>query len=114
MEKRELGKNVTLENRALSHERVNKDIRKQQILKVLEDAHTGMTVREIAYELFVRNIVDFFERNNVAPRITELCQEGILEPIGTDIDQWTGRDVTVFYFTKEVKENNFNTKYTRD
>ena len=111
MEARKLGQNITLENRALANEKVDKKTRKRQIIEILrEEEH--QSAREIAYELFVKGLVPFFERNMVAPRITELCQEGILEPTYTDIDSWTGHEVTLYGFTKQVKENGYKTNYS--
>lgn len=111
MEKRRIGNNITLENRSLANEQIDKKQRKKQIIKVLKDNMKDMTAREIAYKLYEENLVPFFERNMVAPRITELCQEGILEPTYSDIDQWTGKSVTVYGFTEEIKKNNYETIY---
>lgn len=112
MEKRRMGTNITLENRSLANEKLDKRARKKQIIKVLKDnSMNDMTAREIAYKLFEKGLVPYFERNTVAPRITELCHEGILEPTYTDIDQWTGHSVTVYGFTEEIKKNNYETIY---
>lgn len=111
MEKRRVGNNITLENRSLANEKVDKRTRKKQIINILKFQKTDMTAREIAYKLFEEGLVPFFERNMVAPRITELCQEGILEPTYTDIDSWTGHSVTVYGFTEEIKNNNYETIY---
>lgn len=110
MKKRRIGNNITLENRNLANETVDKKQRKKQIIKVLKKKK-NMTAREIAYSLFEEGLIPFFERNMVAPRITELCQEGILEPTYSDVDQWTGKSVTVYGFTEEVKKNNYETIY---
>lgn len=111
MKKRRIGNNITLENRSLANEKVDKKTRKRQIIAVLRNNKEDMTAREIAYKLFEDGLVPFFERNTVAPRITELCQEGILEPTYTDIDGWTGHSVTVYGFTEEIKKNNYETIY---
>lgn len=111
MDKRRMGNNITLENRSLANETVDKKTRKKQIIKVLKNNMKDMTAREIAYSLFEEGLIPFFERNMVAPRITELCEEGILEPTYSDTDQWTGKLVTVYGFTEEVKKSNYETIY---
>ncbi len=106
------GNNITLENRSLANEKVDKKVRKKQIIKVLKDNNMNdMTAREIAFKLYENGLVPVFERNTVAPRITELCKEGILESTYSDTDQWTGHSVTVYGFTEEVKKNNYETIY---
>lgn len=111
LNERRPGQNITLENRNLSNESVDKKNRKLEIINILRDANDYLSVREIAYKLFEEKKIPFFERNAVAPRITELCQEGILDPVGDDIDAWTGKKVTLYGFTDDVKKNNYRTIY---
>ena len=111
MERKRVESSTTIDNQVASYKKLDKDTRKKEIIQILLNTKESLTVREIAYQLFVDNKVKFFERNTVAPRITELCSEGILEPKGTDIDDWTGKSVTVFGFTEEVKKQGYRCKY---
>lgn len=111
MERKRVENSTTTDNQIKAYKELDKDTRKREIIQILLNAKENMTVREIAYQLFIDNKVKFFERNTVAPRITELCSEGILESKGTDIDDWTGKSVTVFGFTEEVKKQGYRCKY---
>ena len=94
MEKRLPGENTTLETRLLANESVNKEVRYTQILDVLGDRE--MTAKEIANEMWMREIIPTNERNFVSPRLTELCISGIVEPVGKKKCYWTNKTVTVY------------------
>lgn len=67
---------------------VIKEVRKSHILKALEER--PKSARAIAYEL------GFTERNAVAPRLTELAHDGLVEVCGSEKDATTGRTVAVY------------------
>ncbi|MBO4520728.1 MAG: hypothetical protein J5787_05930 [Alphaproteobacteria bacterium] len=97
MEKRKPGELTTLETRAAANETVNKGLRYRQILDVLEnDDADGMTAKEIAVVMYNRGDIPTSERNFTAPRLTELGEQGIVEPIGKKFCTYTGRKVTVW------------------
>ena len=76
---------ITEITRRESHELVDKQTRKQEILSVWVGE---MTAREVA------NALGYLDMNAVRPRITELCKEGYLVEVGIKIDPVTGRRVT--------------------
>ena len=41
------------------------------------------------------------ERNFTAPRLTEMSVNGMVEPIGKKICEWTGKKVAVYQIRKE-------------
>lgn len=100
MEKRRSGEAVTFETRGLAHESVNKDVRYKQIISVL-DRFGAMTAKEVAWKLFSMGEIPTDERNYTAPRLTELSQKGIVEPIGKKICSFTGKKVAVYALRKE-------------
>lgn len=94
---------VTLSTRAESHETVDKQKRYSQIIEVLDGKQ--MTAKEIAVEMYKRGYIPNSERNFTAPRLTELSQLGIVEPIGKVKCKYTGKTVAVYQlFKKEVRE----------
>lgn len=95
MEIRKLGTNPMIENKIESNELVDKKKRQRQVIECLEELEKA-TASEIANLMFYKGYTRSKERNNSAPRLTELLQIGIVEPIGKKKDIWTGRSVTVF------------------
>ena len=97
MEKREYGTNPTLECRHDSHEKVDKKKRYRQITSILASYKvTGLTAREIAARMYAKGLIPSDERNYTAPRLTEMCEQGMVEPIGKRVCNWTGKKVTVY------------------
>lgn len=94
MEARQPGQNVTLETRVQAEQEVNKQMRYNQILEVLGDKE--MTAKEIAQEMYIRELIPTNERNFTAPRLTELSIEGIVEPVGKKKCMWTNKMVSVY------------------
>lgn len=92
---RRLGQDITKDTRAESNETTDRLVRRQRIIEILDEMG-AMTAKEIAVELHNRGITDNDDRNNAAPRLTELCQEGIVEPIGKRACRWTGKTVAVY------------------
>ena len=99
MRHREYGENTPAETRHEAHESVNKEIRYKQILECLE--FEPMTAKEMAVALYVNGKIPTSERNFTAPRLTELMEQGIIEPIGKKKCQWTGKKVTVYALREE-------------
>lgn len=78
---------ITEETRAEANATAPKEIRKEMILKILNEPKSART---LAYEL------GFTERNAVAPRLTELCAEGLVYVAGKETDKVTGKKVAVY------------------
>ena len=94
MQERMPGQNITLETRVEAEETVDKQIRYNQILEILDGKE--MTAKEIANEMWMRGLTPSNERNFVAPRLTELSIEGKVEPIGKKKCLWTNKNVSVY------------------
>lgn len=86
---------ITHENRNLSNESVDKQLRYMQILGILDEG-AEMTAKEIAVEMKKRGYIPTDERNFTAPRLTELCIRGIVEPVGKKRCTYTGKTVSVY------------------
>lgn len=86
--------NITLETRVESEMTVDKEKRYEQILEILGDKE--MTAKEIAQEMWMRGMIPNNERNFTAPRLTELMDDGIVEPIGKKKCLWTNKNVSVY------------------
>lgn len=98
---REYGEATTLECRAESNELTDKQKRCKDILWILKCHKKPMTAMEIAY-LLNNYGLSRFERNAAAPRLTEMCQMGIVEPVGKKKDKWSNRMVTCYQIRSEV------------
>lgn len=90
------GEIVTFTTRALAEEDIQptKQIRYKQILDILDDKE--MTAKEIAVEMYRRGYADTMDRNNSAPRLTELMHKMVVEAIGKKTCQYTGKTVAVY------------------
>lgn len=86
--------NITLLNRHMANEQVDKNKRYSQILEILGDRE--MTAKEISYEMFLKGYIPTDERNFTSPRLTELSIQGVVEPVGKKKCSWTNKSVTVF------------------
>lgn len=89
------GQDLTRDTRAEAGETINKDLRHRQVLKVLEEIGPA-TAKEVAVEMHRRGMTSNDERNNAAPRLTELCKLGRVEPIGRKLCSYTGKSVAVY------------------
>jgi len=95
MQNREYGENTTLETRAEANESVDRNQRYKQIREIF--GHFGnMTAKECAVVMRRWGYAPTDERNVTAPRIHELCERGVLEPVGRKKCEYTGKTVTVF------------------
>lgn len=106
MEYRRAGEIPTLETRAESHDSVDKAKKYKQIIEILRGGKE-MTAKEIAVEMWKRLYTKNYDRNNAAPRLTELSKKGIVEPIGKKKCRYTGKTVAV-YKLREGQTNIFD------
>lgn len=95
MVERRPGQPITKDTRAEAYEGVDRLLRRQQILSILEQMGP-MTAKEVAVELHRRGLTGSDDRNNAAPRLTEMAKEGLVEPIGKKLCDYTGKSVAVF------------------
>ena len=91
---------ITLSNRAEAHESVDKQKRYEQIIECLNE-RPKMTAKQIAVMMFEKGYIPNTERNFTAPRLTELSQQGVVEPIGKIKCEYTGKSVAVYQLRKE-------------
>lgn len=102
MIEREFGENTTLECRHDSYELTDKQKRRKDILFVLENSAKPLTSMEIAEDLYMMGLVDRIDRNYVSPRMTEMCMDGTVEPVGKLKCKVTGRTVTAYQIRKAM------------
>ena len=105
MEQRMSGEYTTLETRSESFEKVDRHKRYSQIIECLYEANKsperGLTAKECAVIMWQKGYIPTSERNFTAPRMTELSQNGVIEPIGKKVCGYTGKKVAV-YALREV------------
>lgn len=91
------GEITTFSTRHDSHEEMlpKKQKRYKQILECFRD-HPQMTAKECAVAMYEKGYVKTTERNNAAPRLTELEDIGIIEAIGKKKCSYTGKTVAVY------------------
>lgn len=97
---RNYGEIPSLECRRDSHDTVDKNKRYRQIIEVLTE-FGDLTAREVASALMLKGYSNTDERNVSHPRLTELCEKGIVEQKGKAVCKITGKTVTVYGLTKE-------------
>lgn len=100
MQRREYGELTTLETRSEANETVDRQKRYKQIRECF-GIKPEMTAKECAVMMRKLGYSATDERNLSAPRITELCEKGVLEPIGRKKCEYTGKTVAV-YAVREV------------
>ena len=93
MLERRYGEMTTLDTRAEAHEKVDKKKRYSQILECMTEP---LTAKECAVKMWKKGYIPTSERNFTAPRMTELSQKGVIEPIGKKKCEWTGKTVAVY------------------
>lgn len=88
---------ITMETRRMSYEEILEHLRPrhQAVLEALEESPQS-TAREIAVALWKKGIIPLPERNYVHPRLTELMDLGIVEPVDKRKCKYTGKMVAVY------------------
>lgn len=89
------GEYVPYETRGEAQGKVDRNMRYSQIKECLKE-RPQQTAKEIAVMMWSKGYIPNTERNFTAPRLTEMCQNGIVEAIGTTKCKWTGRTVSVY------------------
>lgn len=95
MRERRAGELTTYDTRAESHETVDKRKRYSQIIECLIESH-ALTAKECAVRMMQKGYIPTSERNFTAPRLTEMSQQGIVEPVGKKKCVYTGKMVAVY------------------
>lgn len=95
------GEIVTFSTRGEAHDKVDKQKRYAQIIECLKVK--DMTAKEIAVMMFEKGLIPTSERNFTAPRLTEMSQNGMVEPIGKKKCIYTGKTVAVYRLITQNK-----------
>ena len=95
MEQRQYGEMTTLETRHDAHQSVDKKKRYSQIKECLSE-FGALTAKECAVKMLLKGYIPTAERNFTSPRLSEMADEGIVEPIGKKICKYSGKKVTVW------------------
>lgn len=87
---------ITQETRREAHEFIShkRDARCEQILEVLGDRQ--LTVSEIAKELLDKGVIKYYDRNFVAPRLTEMKEAGLVKVVGKRRCIMSGKNIAVW------------------
>lgn len=98
---------ITEETKQLSFEdiTISKQNRYNQILENLKEPKTA---KELAIDLYNKNLIISSERNHTAPRLTELEKLGKVKAIGKKKCQYTGKMVAIYERTEDTGELNGN------
>lgn len=105
-EEKRKGKLITFTTRSLANEEVSREIRYQQIIKILKKANRPMTAKEISIEMFKKGLIPSDERNFSAPRLTELSRKGIVEPVDKIYCNYSGKLVSRYALREEREWEN--------
>lgn len=85
---------ITTQTRRESNQEVCRDKKNRMILDQL--AYGPATAREVAIALHAQGLTLTEERNETAPRLTEMMQKGIVEVCGKRKDSKTGRKAAIY------------------
>lgn len=86
---------ITKETRRESYEKLESTSLRQNILDTLSNG-VSLTAKDIAVILHDRHLIPYPVRQAVAPRLTELVEEGLVEAWDKAFDIETGRTVAVY------------------
>ena len=92
---------TTRQTRKEAHEAVKPHVnaREELILETLGDRH--MTVSEIVASLVARGFIPYYDRNKVAPRLTELKEKWLVTTCGKRESKISGRNEAIWRQTTE-------------
>lgn len=95
---------ISEENRREANISVDKIKRYKQIKEIL-NRKGPLTAKEVAVELYRLKYTDNSDRNNAAPRLTELNKiYKEVEVVGKKICKYTGKNVAVYQLTPQAWE----------
>jgi predicted ArsR family transcriptional regulator len=94
---------ITEETRRESYSAVKQTLTARQkiVLNILTD-YGDLTAQEVANVLCFLHITPTNERNFSAPRLTELCDKGLVRVVGKKVCGKTGRTVSVWSAVKKI------------
>ena len=86
---------ITKETRKESYEKLDSATLRQKILDILSNG-VALSAKDIAVILHNRHLIPYPVRQAVAPRLTELVEEGLVEVWGKTYDTDTERNVAAY------------------
>ena len=95
-----IGEYVPHQTRAEANEKVDRQKRYNQIIECLTEK-PNQTAKELACSMLAKGYIPYCDRNFTAPRLTELTQKGVVEPVGKKECKWTHKMVAVYNLRKE-------------
>lgn len=86
----------TIETRRESYDAIKakRSDRRNLILEILGSRQ--MTASELTEELLAKGYIKYYDRNFVAPRLTELKEAGIVETVGKRLCKRTNKNVAIW------------------
>lgn len=99
---------ITEKNRRSSNEKLDRDLRRSQILDVFRTDGPTLTARQITRQMAKKGLIPEFDMNYVKPRLTEMMQEGILKVVNKQKDEVSGKSVSVYEQTHAHFRNHEN------
>lgn len=94
MRERQSGEYTPYDTRAEANETVDRQVRYRQIIEILREGPA--TAKETAVKMHEKGYTGSDDRNHAAPRLTELSERGVVEPVGSTKCKYTGKTVTVY------------------
>ena len=91
---------ITEETRRESYEKLDSATLRQNILNVLSNGEAA-SAKDIAVILHDRHLIPYPVRQAVAPRLTELVEEGLVEVSGKTYDTETERNVAAYRLVEQ-------------
>lgn len=92
--------NITKATRKESYKQLDSATVRGNIITIFQECQRPMSAADVATEMYKRRLIPYPVRQATAPRITELVQNGRLEPCGKAYDSHTERNVAVFRLVK--------------
>ena len=99
MIERRPGEYVPFDTRAEANETVDRQKRYAQIIECLREK-PQQTAKELACSMLAKGYIPYCDRGFTAPRLTELTQKGVVEPVGKKECKWTHKMVAVYDLRK--------------
>lgn len=91
---------ITSETRRESYEALDAETLKKAIVNIFSNGGT-YSAKEVSVVMYRRNLIEYPVRQAVAPRLTELVAEGVLEVVGKVYDYDTERNVAAYRLVRE-------------
>lgn len=92
---------ITEETRRESYEKTDSTTISKRIVEVLEERGEALSAAEIARIMYAKHLIPYPVRQAVAPRLTELVDEGTVIVDGKAYDLETERNVAAYRLVRQ-------------